>query len=218
MKKQGTVVRWDDDRGFGFIRSPDSSAQVFFHARDFRMPPGQRPREGQAVTFEEIHIGGKGPRAMAVQLSGAASTAPQRARAPAAHRPRRTADDSPVASRWWLALPLMLAYGAVLAWAVWARHFPGWVLAASFFINLLAFFAYLQDKYAAQTGRWRIQEDTLHFWSLAGGWAGAWWAQQLLRHKLRKLSFLSTYWMTVAVHCAALGGWLWWGRNAFGLL
>ena len=35
MKRQGTLVRWEKDRGFGFIRCPDVSADVFVHLRDF---------------------------------------------------------------------------------------------------------------------------------------------------------------------------------------
>ena len=69
MQKQGTVVRWNAERAFGFIRSPASAADVFFHIRDFRGTTP--PREGLAVVFEEIHGGGKGPRATAVQAAGA---------------------------------------------------------------------------------------------------------------------------------------------------
>jgi uncharacterized membrane protein YsdA (DUF1294 family) len=71
----------------------------------------------------------------------------------------------------------------------------------------------LAGQDAAQQGRWRIREDTLHFWSLAGGWAGAWFAQQVLRHKSRKASFLASYWGTVVLHCAALAGWLGWSAR-----
>jgi uncharacterized membrane protein YsdA (DUF1294 family) len=109
----------------------------------------------------------------------------------------------------WLALPLMLAYGLALAWLVWNRQVPWWVLPASFLLNLATFFAYWQDKYAAQKRRWRIKEDTLHLWSLAGGWGGAWFAQQVLRHKSVKASFRSMYWSTVVIHCAATAG-IWW--------
>lgn len=73
MQKQGTVIRWDATRAFGFIRSPGTSADVFFHVRDFR--GSSAPREGLAVVYEEIHVGGKGPRAMAVQpATGAPAT------------------------------------------------------------------------------------------------------------------------------------------------
>ena len=67
-------MRWNAERAFGFIRSPGSAADVFFHIRDFR--GATPPREGLAVVFEEIHGGGKGPRAMAVQAAGAQGTPP----------------------------------------------------------------------------------------------------------------------------------------------
>lgn len=81
-------------------------------------------------------------------------------------------------------------------------------------LNLAAFFAYWQDKYAAQQRRWRIREETLHLWSLAGGWGGAWFAQQILRHKSVKASFRATYWSTVAIHCAGACGIWWFSQNS----
>jgi uncharacterized membrane protein YsdA (DUF1294 family) len=99
----------------------------------------------------------------------------------------------------------MALYLAAVTWGAWVRLLPGWVLAALLVINLLTFFAYMQDKYAAGKGQWRTQETTLHFFALAGGWPAAWIAQQLLRHKSRKQSFRMMYWGTVVLHCAALG-------------
>ena len=80
MQKTGQITRWDAERAFGFIRSPDSVADVFFHLRDFQGPAA--PRMGMAVVFEEIHVGGKGPRAMAVRPSAQAVGAPGRAADP----------------------------------------------------------------------------------------------------------------------------------------
>lgn len=140
-RKEGTIVRWDDAKGFGFIRSGALAQDVFVHARDYRSTPGEAPRQGLRVTFEHIHVAGKGPRA------------------------------------------------------------------------LVAFFAYWQDKYAAQNGRWRVKEDTLHLWSLAGGWAGAWFAQQALRHKSVKARFRTAYRATVMLHCAAVFGFWWLSRT-----
>ncbi|TFZ08903.1 DUF1294 domain-containing protein [Ramlibacter humi] len=108
----------------------------------------------------------------------------------------------------WLALPLTLAYAAALGWAVVTKRWPWWVLPAAFGVSLLAFFAYRQDKHAAQRGRRRTPENTLHLWSLAGGWPGAWVAQQVLRHKSSKPGFLAAFWATAVLHCAAVGYWL----------
>lgn len=212
MKKQGTVVKWDDARGFGFIRAAGSSGDVFFHIRDYRPAGGGTPRQGLAVAFEEIHVGGKGPRAMAVHPAAdhAAPLAAASTRSrPAARRPAgRSA--SPPSSGALAAFPLMAAYAAVLVWSVWTRRLPWWVLPAFFALNLLTFFAYWTDKWAAGQGSWRVSEGTLHSWSLAGGWPGAWFAQQILRHKSSKKSFREAYWATVLLNCAALAGLIWW--------
>jgi uncharacterized membrane protein YsdA (DUF1294 family) len=70
--------------------------------------------------------------------------------------------------------------------------------------SALAFFAYFVDKSAAEQGRWRTQEDTLHLLGLVGGWPGALVAQRLFRHKTRKPSFQVIFWGTVILNCGAL--------------
>ncbi|WP_255440418.1 DUF1294 domain-containing protein [Caenimonas sedimenti] len=213
------MVRWDEVRAFGFIRSAGTSADIFFHIRDFRGRAGGAPREGMAVSFEEIHVGGKGPRAMAVQPSGpvgqadGAGRVSARSRTPS--RSRKSGDTgATVGSGALFALPLMLAYAGLLAWAVaWTRQLPWWVLAGSVAVNLVTFMVYWFDKYAAGTRQWRTSEATLHLWSLAGGWAGAWCAQQVLRHKSRKAEFRTAYWATVILHCVAVAGALAWKQG-----
>jgi uncharacterized membrane protein YsdA (DUF1294 family) len=73
--------------------------------------------------------------------------------------------------------------------------------------SLLAFLVYAGDKAAAQRGRWRTPEKTLHLIALFGGWPGALVAQRVLRHKSSKVSFLVTFWATVLINCGGLG-WL----------
>ncbi|MBG9390611.1 DUF1294 domain-containing protein [Caenimonas aquaedulcis] len=218
MRKEGTIVRWDDAKGFGFIRTGAGAQDVFVHVRDFRAGGGEAPRQGLRVSFEDIHVGGKGPRAMAVQPAGAPAASRARsseARPPSPARKRASALAAPTSpSGGWWALLLMIAYGSGLAWLVWQKLAPWWVLPASIALNFATFFAYWQDKYAAQKGRWRIKEDTLHLWSLAGGWGGAWFAQQVLRHKSVKSSFRAAYWATVLMHCAAVLAFWWFSRSA----
>ena len=55
MRKAGTIVRWDEAKGFGFIRSDSVSQDVFVHVRDCRWGAGQVVRQGLPVTFDEIH-------------------------------------------------------------------------------------------------------------------------------------------------------------------
>ena len=207
MQKAGTVVRWEADRGFGFIRSPQTDADVFFHVRDFRGPG--TPQVGMAVRYEEIHVGGKGPRAMAVAaMQSVAQVRPRAdARVRSAARPdaRRAASRDP-----WLkpVLWAALAWALALAWAVAAGHLPGWIVPAWLALNLGTFVVYWRDKWAAQRGHWRTSENTLHLWSMLGGWPMARVAQQVLRHKSAKASFQRTYWLTTALHVAAVMAWV----------
>ena len=214
MKRQGRLVRWEAERGFGFIRSPDVSADVFVHLRDFS-DRQLKPQVGMELSFEEIHVGGKGPRAVAVQAAsaGASRTPPNRAPVSSNRRPapratprRVSASESPAS---WGVL-FILVYGALLGAAVWSGRLPALALGVVAALSLLTFCAYALDKNAAQAGRWRTKESTLHLFALTGGWPGAWAAQRLLRHKSSKRSFLTVYRVTVAVHCAAVLAWVFW--------
>jgi uncharacterized membrane protein YsdA (DUF1294 family) len=77
---------------------------------------------------------------------------------------------------------------------------PGFYLAAS----AATFIVYGIDKSAARNDRWRTQESTLHLCALSCGWPGALAAQYVLRHKSKKTSFLSVFWVTVALNFGAL--------------
>ena len=143
MNKTGKVVRWDEARGFGFIRSADTDADVFFHIRDVR---GLTPAEGLWVNYEEIHVGGKGPRAMAVRPMAPAGAGPRRAAAAPAGRPtndrrgRGQVSRSPQ-DRWLLpVLLLAILWASVLAWGMRTGRLPMWMLPAWTGVNLIAFF------------------------------------------------------------------------------
>jgi cold shock CspA family protein len=176
MRKDGTVVRWDSARGFGFIRSAGTPADVFFHAKDFQNMAA--PHEGMPVTFEEIHVGGKGPRAMSVKsLEAMRASGIDRSSRPAMRQPRKSPGASalrhsasghrhassrrvPAA----FAMLLMLGWMALVLWGVWVGRLPALALALAPLLNLLTFWMYWSDKHAAQTGSWRTKEDTLTSW------------------------------------------------------
>lgn len=217
MTQTGEVIRWDAERGFGFIATADGRRHIFFHVRDFR--GGAAPGVGLRVGFEEIQVGGKGPRAMDVRpLNPAVTAASPRAAAggsPGAPRPcatpahRRHASrthvgDPPAANGAALARLLMLGWLALLAWGAWSQRLPVWLPLGAVLLNGATYLAYAGDKRAAQSGAWRTPEQTLHLLALLGGWPAAWWAQQRLRHKSRKLAFRQLYWVTVLLHCTAL--------------
>ncbi|WP_033727508.1 DUF1294 domain-containing protein [Pseudomonas cremoricolorata] len=61
---------------------------------------------------------------------------------------------------------------------------------------------YGYDKRQARRQGPRIAEKVLHLGELCGGWPGALLAQQLLRHKTRKLAYQVPFWLIVALHQA----------------
>ena len=70
--------------------------------------------------------------------------------------------------------------------------------------SLVTFSAYAIDKSAAKGARWRTPESALLLLGLVGGWPGGLLAQQLLRHKSRKTSFIWAFWLTVAANVLVL--------------
>jgi uncharacterized membrane protein YsdA (DUF1294 family) len=117
-------------------------------------------------------------------------------------RSRTSRAEAPAA--WTLPRVLVLPGFAAVYWCV-ASRWPvsRWVAAAYLLASLAAFVAYAIDKAAARSGRWRTREATLHWIGLAGGWPGALIAQQFLRHKTSKPSFVAGFWATVAANVGA---------------
>ena len=91
-------------------------------------------------------------------------------------------------------------------------------LAAYGIVSGLAFLLYWSDKRKARLDRWRVPENLLHAVELAGGWPGALLAQQVFRHKTRKLSFQLLFWMIVLLHQVFWIDQLFLGAHLFALL
>ena len=193
MRLDGNLKSWHDERGFGFIEPAQGGQEIFVHIRAFPGGSG-RPQMGQAVTFL-VEVGPNGKkRAHSVQY-------PVRARA---LRPQRT--DSPATWTW----PRLLAIPAFIGLCIYASQTWGvkpMVLGGYGVTSMLTFFVYAFDKAAAVRRSWRTSEQTLHILSIVGGWPGALLAQQLLRHKSAKPSFVGVFWATVVLNVAAFVAW-----------
>jgi uncharacterized membrane protein YsdA (DUF1294 family) len=111
------------------------------------------------------------------------------------------------------ALCVLPLYGAV---QLLLKHAFIWPLCAYPVVSLLSFCQYWQDKHRAQTGRWRTAENTLQMTALIGGWPGALLAQQVFRHKTRKLEFQLPFCLIVLAHQAFWSDWLLLNGRHFG--
>lgn len=78
MRTHGTLVKWNDDRGFGFIEPAAGMEEIFVHVSAFPRD-GIRPRIGEVVSFEiDLRQDGK-KRAVRVMRPGAGSVRPRHA-------------------------------------------------------------------------------------------------------------------------------------------
>ena len=77
----------------------------------------------------------------------------------------------------------------------------GWLLGLFYLVaSLICAGLYWHDKRQALVRGQRIPEKVLHLSELLGGWPGALVAQQVWRHKTRKLSYQVVFWLIVLVH------------------
>ena len=182
MRTKGTITTWNDEKGFGFITPSTGGKRVFVHIKAFGNR-NRRPEINQLVTYE-LSSDGKG-RPYATKATLAGDRLPERV---------KRSNDSP---------PLIVAafFLVIVGVSVLTSKIPPLVLALYIAASLLTFIMYAVDKSAARKGAWRTQESTLHLLSLAGGWPGALVAQQKLRHKSKKQSFRSVFWLTVLLNC-----------------
>ena len=67
MQIHGTLTKWNDERGFGFIEAAGTREELFVHISEF--PRGHRPQIGELVSFTVSTKEGK-KRAIGVGLPG----------------------------------------------------------------------------------------------------------------------------------------------------
>src|SRR5690554_6076983 len=83
---------------------------------------------------------------------------------------------------------------------MWQRLGFIWAGVIYSLLSVITFFIYRSDKRRAQRGERRFSENSLQLFGLLGGWPGGLLAQQLFRHKTRKLSFQLLFWFIAALH------------------
>jgi uncharacterized membrane protein YsdA (DUF1294 family)/cold shock CspA family protein len=183
MRKQGRVFNWNDDRGFGFV-SDESEGQIFLHIHAFEQGQRQRrPINGDLISYVLLRDDKNRTQAKQVQF---------------VERRQFVSEKSELKSdsmNWTEFFVLFCVFIYLM------MRLPQLIVMIYGAVSLLTFIAYALDKSAAQSGQWRTKESTLHYLAILGGWPGAYLAQKYLRHKSKKKSFLTIFWVTVVFNC-----------------
>jgi uncharacterized membrane protein YsdA (DUF1294 family)/cold shock CspA family protein len=178
----GRLLKWTDERGFGFIQPEEGDDTVFVHISGF-VPGSRRPEEGDVVFFQ-IDREQRRTKAVNVRIKG-----------PPLPDIQTIAYGVAVL---WLTLYFLFFFGLVELWL----PIIGYLL-----LSIVTFGFYYVDKKRAEGRRWRITGTSLHILEGIGGWPGALLAVAMLRHLTRKREHLLMLSAIVLIHLTV---WLVW--------
>ena len=188
MKFQGKLSNWNDDKGFGFVEPNGGGERAFVHIKAFN-PRTRRPINGDVIIYDLLQDKDKRYRAENIRFARDS----RQKNKPQASKKNRSFGG---------VLILLFSIGLVIS--VLTGKLPLAIPLVYLVMSVITFIAYAIDKSAAENGRWRTQENTLHLLALVGGWPGAILGQMLLRHKSKKKAFRMVFWLTVILSVAGL--------------
>jgi uncharacterized membrane protein YsdA (DUF1294 family)/cold shock CspA family protein len=208
---KGQLIRWKDERGFGFIQPDDSSQEVFLHITAFK-DVNRRPQVGDFICYQLTASKDGKVRACNASIEGVTSkfSSPS---APKKSISKTVIKSSSLALKT-LLLSLLPGLGSIHLVLTTGNPIP---LILYPVMSLITFKLYADDKSRAQQGRWRRQENTLHLCEFMGGWLGAFVAQQKLHHKSSKVSYQVVFWVIAIIHIVFWLDWLFFGRALINL-
>lgn len=205
IRKKGKIIKWNDDKGFGFILPADSQKNIFVHIKSFS-DKSVRPTEGEHVTYT-IEKNNDG-RDSAIKVSRATDNI-LRNRAsrnrnnnvnPMYKRINTNNTQSDLKSAHSISqlyTIIILSFMAFIFYFSIEGKLPPFVIVIYIVMGIMTYFIYSDDKDRAINNERRTSEQLLLTLSLLGGWIGALIAQQKFRHKTKKISFQKSFWTTV---------------------
>ena len=188
MRLKGKLIKWDDEKAFGFILPSGGGDHVFIHKSAFsnrqRTPQIKdiitfsitKDKQGRYCADEATFSGEKLKKKQAKNVSK-------------------------------FSIYLSVIFLVLMMAALVIGRMPINLVLLYLGGSTLTFILYAYDKSKAKRGAWRTPESTLHLFALVGGWPGAAIAQQTLRHKSQKKEFRFVFWLTVIANFCALA-WL----------
>ncbi|SSY80910.1 DUF1294 domain-containing protein [Alysiella crassa] len=189
----GNIVKWNAERGFGFIKTAALEEEIFFHANNLVAKQQRAPRKNEAITvyakYDETQ-----KCWTATQVTSA-----ERAEIADAYLAQEQALLRPMKDKLMWAVPLVCVWLILLMILAWQ------LAAISALVSGVAMILYAWDKHCALHARSRVPENSLHAVALLGGWAGALVARYLFRHKTQKQPFVGIFWGTVVLNVVLVG-------------
>jgi len=184
---EGHLSGWNEARGFGFLKPVGGGPDAFAHVRAFAKDD-RHIEEGHLYSY-----------VAETDQTGRVRAADIRPVRPASLQPSLPAKLLTRSPRL-LVIPAFLFIA--LAVSMVTEVSAGWFLVYGI-ASTACFIGYALDKRAAENNQWRVSETILLMIGLAGGWPGAILAQEIFRHKTKKLAFRTLFWMSVAINMAA---------------
>ena len=165
---QGYIIHFNEEKGYGFIRSDEHEENIFVHISAVKN--SETLDQGQAVDFN-IKKTKKGLSALNV-IAGKKQSSP------------------------YLIFGLISLF-TIIAIVIYASQYMQILIAYLLAINITTFALYGYDKYISSSEKLRVPELNLQILSLLGGSPAALLAQKFFRHKTVKGSFQIVYWVIV---------------------
>jgi len=185
MRLKGKLVKWNEEKAFGFIAPNGEGDHVFIH-KTALSNRNRAPKLNDVITFSISKD--KQGRYCADEATFSGEKLKKK-------QAKKVSQFS---------IYLSITFLGFITIAYLLDHLPQKLVLAYFGASVITFLAYANDKSKARKGGRRTPEKTLHLFSLIGGWPGAAIAQQVLRHKSQKQEFRLKFWFTVVVNMAAL--------------
>ena len=183
--ENGIISNWNEEKGFGFIIPSTGGKSIFFHINDYSYRHKRPLKNLQVQYYTSTDLKGRLCAIDVTPLKG--------------HK-----NNSRELKQKFFSVILFISFSGVLFYLFVSKLIPLELVCVYAIGSVIAFLLYAKDKSAAQSGKWRTTESTLHIFSLFGGWPGAALAQSFLRHKSKKVSFRITYWSTVIANCVCV--------------
>jgi len=185
MRSKGKLIKWNEDKAFGFIAPNGGGEQVFIHKKAL-INRHRTPQINDVITFS-LSKDRQG-RICADQ----ATFSGEKLKIKAAKKMNRFS----------IYLSVVFITSIIIFYLF--EYFPQKLIFLYVGASAITFLVYASDKSKAKRKVWRTPESSLHMLALIGGWPGAAIAQQVLRHKSQKKEFRRVFWLTVFVNLAVL--------------